>query len=295
MRYKRSTGATILLILREVYIVANALIMLFPLFYLIICAGKTSMQLVQSPFALPQGFDAYIKNFTSVFTGEIELVNGIKIQVYTPFLLLLKNVVIITAVGLLILVATAIPVGYALGRRQFKGKKAYMMFIILIQTVPLFGYLIAFYFCMDAIKMTNNLFGIGLIYAGVSMPTGILFMKGFFSDFPATVEEAAEIDGAGEAKRFFSIVMPMSKSVIAAIVLVQFMGYWNEFAIANLLITDPNLWTISIAIMHTDSSAIYITYAFALLLLSAVPTFIFFTSFQKGITRGGLSLGSLKG
>ncbi|MGN1099810.1 MAG: hypothetical protein ACI4S9_05655, partial [Christensenellales bacterium] len=65
MRYKRSVAGSILLVLREAYIVVNALVMLFPLLYLVICAGKTSMQLVQSPFALPQGFDAYIKNFTS--------------------------------------------------------------------------------------------------------------------------------------------------------------------------------------------------------------------------------------
>ena len=282
--------------LKELYLLVNAALMLFPLVYLIISSGKSSSELLLNPFGFPSSWSNFAANYASVITGEVELSGGLTIQMYTPFFTMLKNVVILTVCSLVFLIVCATPIGYAMGRRQFRGKTVYLLFVIFIQTVPLFGYLIAFYYLMDLMAFTDSLLGIALIYAGVSMPGAIIFMRGFFAGFPGEIEEAAEIDGAGEATCFFRIVVPMARGIIFAIVLVNFMGYWNEFAIANMLITNPSLRTISVNIMMTaDAGARYNTYTFALLTLSAIPTFLFFTIFQKGITSGGLTLGSLKG
>ena len=291
---KKAVVHVTLLALREVYLILQALLMLFPLVYLLLCSGKTSAAIAQSPFAFPNSFSVIAENFGQALSGKILLAGGVAIQVYTPFFTMLKNTVILVVVALFFLVVCATPMGYVLGTRQFRGKNLVMLYVLFIQTVPLFGYLTAFYVIMDAIGFTNNLFAIGIIYAGVSMPSTILFMKGFYSSFPREVEEAAKIDGAGEFRRFMMIVVPMSKGIVISMILVQFMGYWNEFAIVNLLVSEQSLRTISINVMLTSSS-VYMTYTFALLVLSAVPTFVFFTLFQKRITQGGLSLGSVKG
>ena len=291
---KRAIAHVTLLTLRELYLILQAVLMIFPLVYLLLCSAKTSAAIAQSPFALPDSFSVFVENFRQAFTGQIVLAGNVSVQMYTPFLTMLKNTVILVLVALVFLVVCATPMGYVLGTRQFRGKNAVMFYVLFIQTVPLFGYLTAFYVLMDAIGFTNNLFAIGVIYAGVSMPSTILFMKGFYASFPREVEEAAEIDGAGEFRRFLMIVVPMSKGIVVSMVLVQFMGYWNEFAIVNLLVSQQNLRTIAINVMLTSSS-VYMTYTFALLVLSAVPTFVFFTVFQKRITQGGLSLGSIKG
>lgn len=279
-----------LITLREIYLIIQVITMLFPLFYLIICSAKSYQEIVQNPFSFPTGFSEFKNNFYQAITGNI----SIEIELYTSFFTMLKNTLFLVVCTLAFMVLAATPIGYVLGTRQFKGKSAVMLYVLFIQTVPLFGYLTAFYILMDKMRFTNNLFAISIIYAGVSLPTVLLFMKGFYSSFPKEVEEAAKLDGANELQRFLLVVVPMSKGIVIAMVLVQFMGYWNEFAIVNLLVSDQTLRTISINVMMTGSS-IYLGYTFALLVLSALPTFLFFTVFQKKITEGGLSMGSVKG
>lgn len=295
-KYLRKREAVIhysLLVGRELYLILQALLMIFPLVYLIMCACKDYNAIIAKPFDLPNSFDTVKSNFESAWTGTVVSL-GIPLKLYTSFLSMLKNTVIVVIVALVFLIVAATPMGYAMGTRNFKGKSALMMYIFFIQTVPLFGYLTSFYIMMNAMGFSNNLMAIGIIYAGVSMPGTILFMKGFYQSFPKEVEEAAEIDGANEFKRFMMIVVPMSKGIIVSMVLVQFMGYWNEFAIVNLLVSKPDLRTIAINVMMTANSK-DVTYTFALLVLSALPTFIFFTIFQRRITQGGLALGSVKG
>ena len=81
--------------------------------------------------------------------------------------------------------------------------------------------------------------------------------------------------------------------MIFALVLIQFMGYWNEFAITNMLITETELKTVSITLMSTSPDEY--SYSMALLVLSAIPSFIFFTVFQKQIINSNLTMGAIKG
>lgn len=295
MKHRNRAGHVALLSLREIFLIICAFLMIAPLVYMILCSFKSNVDLMNAPFSLHISWENVAANYNSVMKGTITTVTGIEYQMYTPFLTQVRNVVIVTFCALVFLIVCAVPFGYALGRRQFRGKSAFMIFIIFVQTVPLFGYLIAFYYLMDMLGFSNNLFGLGMVYAGVSMPGTIIFMRGFFVGFPGEIEEAAEVDGAGEFKRFVLIVLPMTKGIIMANVLVSFMGYWNEFGLASILLTDVDLKTISLNIMMTAASSTGMTYIFPLLVLSAVPVFILFTIFQKQITTGGLSMGSIKG
>ncbi len=297
MRYTSKAAAAkhrALIGLREGYLILQIFLMMFPLVYLILCSMKSYEAIIQSPFSLPTGFSDMIANFKMAFSGNIEIAGGYLIPMYTPFFEMLTNTLYLVAIALIFMVVAATPMGYVMGARKFKGKEAVMLYVLFIQTVPLFGYLTSFFVLMDKISFTNNLTATGIIYAGVSIPGVILFMKGFYSSFPVEVEEAAMLDGANELQRFVLIVLPMSKGIIIALVLTQFMGYWNEFALVNLLVSEPELRTISINVMMTSSS-IYQTYTFALLVLSALPTLFFFTVFQKRITQGGIAVGSVKG
>ena len=284
------------IIVRELLLITVAITLLFPLLYMLISSGKSKSALTASPFAFPNDWLQITENYTSVFTGVVKR-GRFDIALFTPYFTILKNQIILVAAALGFMLIFATPIGYVLGKRQFTGKRPYMAFVIFTQTVPLFGYLLSFYYLMDLLKMTNNLIGIGLIFSATSMPTSIIFMKGFFQSIPKEVEEAARIDGAGELRTFFSIIIPMAKGIIFSVALIQFMGYWNEYAISNLLITAPELNTISISVMmtSTDTGSAYPTYTYALLVMAALPSLIFFTVFNKAITKGGLALGSVKG
>ncbi len=276
---------------RELYLWFNIFLMLFPLYFIIISAMKTNGEFYNSAFALPQNLWETLKeNMTMAFTG---LVGSVQ---YTPFGTMLFNTVFLSVVSLIVMVTVALLAGYAMGTRNFKGKSAFTIFLLTIQTVPFFGYIMPMYLFADKMKLTNNLMGVVPIFVAVSLPSTIILMQGFFSSFPKAVEEAALIDGCGEVKKLFYIVIPMAKGPIASMAIINFMGYWNEIAISSLMLNDGKLRTINIGVLmtNTQTGTMNYAYVFALLVLSAVPNFIFFTIFQKKII-GGISLGSVKG
>ena len=293
---KQNIKRTVVQIFINVFLAIVCLTMVLPLLYMLLCSTKSNEELLMEPFGLPHGgWRQIAENFSSVFSGNV-LVDGFEIKMFASFGDMLLNEVLIVGFALLFLLIAAVPMGYAMGRRKFFGKRGWMLFLLLMRTAPLFGYLMAFHFLAQLLGFTDNLPGIGIIYAAVSMPGAVILLSGFFANLPAAVEEAAEIDGAGEVKRFFSLIVPMSKNTIFAIVLINFMGYWNEYAIANLLITRMDFKTISVNLMMTASYQMssYKAYSFALLVLSALPTLLFFTIFQRGIIKGNLTMGSLK-
>lgn len=276
---------------RELYLWFNIFLMLFPLYFMVISSMKTNAEFYNSAFALPkEPWETLKANMTMAFTGKV---GGVQ---YTGFGTMLFNTVFLSVVSLVVMVAVALLAGYAMGTRQFKGKALFTIFLLTIQTVPFFGYIMPMYLFVDKLELTNKLLGVVPVFVAVSLPSTIILMQGFFSSFPKAIEEAALIDGCGEVRKLFHIVIPMAKGAIASMAIINFMGYWNDVAISTLMLTDANLRTINIGVLmtNTQTGIMNYSYVFALLVLSAVPNFIFFTIFQKSII-GGISLGGVKG
>ncbi|MFR1435891.1 MAG: carbohydrate ABC transporter permease [Acutalibacteraceae bacterium] len=276
---------------RELYLWFNIFLMLFPLYFMVISSMKTNAEFYNSAFALPkEPWETLKANMTMAFTGKV---GGVQ---YTGFGTMLFNTVFLSVASLVVMVAVALLAGYAMGTRQFKGKALFTIFLLTIQTVPFFGYIMPMYLFVDKMELTNKLLGVVPVFVAVSLPSTIILMQGFFSSFPKAIEEAALIDGCGEVRKLFHIVIPMAKGAIASMAIINFMGYWNEVAISTLMLTDANLRTINIGVLmtNTQTGIMNYSYVFALLVLSAIPNFIFFTIFQKSII-GGISLGGVKG
>lgn len=276
---------------RELFLWINIIAMLFPLYFMVISSVKSNTEFYNNPLGMPQNFWENLKtNMTMALTGKVGVVE------YTGFGVMLRNTVIITMLSLVIMVFVAALAGYAMGTRNFKGKSWFTFFVLTIQTVPFFGYIMPMYMFADRLNLTNNLLGVVPIYVAVSLPSCIILMQGYFSSFPKAVEEAAILDGCSEIKKLIHVVLPMSKGAIASMAVINFMGFWNEVAIASLMLTNENLRTINIGVLmtNTQTGTMNYAYVFALLVLSAIPNFIFFTIFQKRII-GGISLGSVKG
>lgn len=276
---------------RELFLWVNILAMLFPLYFMVVSAMKSNAEFYNNPLGLPENWWENLKtNLTMAMTGKVSAVQ------YTGFGTMLVNTVIVTMLTLVTMIFVASLAGYAMGTRTFKGKALFTFFVLTIQTVPFFGYIMPMYMFADKMHLTNSLLGIVPIYVAVSLPQCIVLMQGFYSSFPKSIEEAAILDGCGEIKKLLHIVLPMSKGQIAAMTVVNFMGYWNEVAIASLMLNDENLRTINVGVLMTNTQTGIMNYAyvFALLVLSAIPNFIFFTLFQKKII-GGITLGGVKG
>lgn len=284
-------------ILRELFLWINIFFMLFPLVFMIFSAFKSSGEFMGNPFGMPSDFPGtFFDNVVMVVTGAIPVAGSSFTMNLTPFFTMLLNTIIVTFGSLVLMILCSLLGGYALAKKQFRGKQAYVIFVLIIQIVPFFGYITPMFLFATQVGITNSLVGLIPQLVGVSLPAAIVLMQGFYKSFPTAVEEAALIDGCNEFTKFIHIVLPMSKGIIATMAVINFMGYWNEVGISSLMINDLNLFTISVGVLSTNTQSGLMNYAYVMTLLtfSALPNLIFFTVFQKSITRG-ISLGSIKG
>lgn len=276
---------------REIFLWFNIIAMLFPLYFMVISSMKSNSEFYNNPLGLPQDLLENLKeNMVMALTGKVGVVQ------YTGFGTMLVNTMILTFLSLVIMVFVAALAGYAMGTRNFKLKGLFTFFVLTVQTVPFFGYIMPMYMFVDKLGLTNKLLGVIPVYVAVSLPSCIILMQGYYSSFPKAIEEAATLDGCGEIRKLLHIVLPMSKGAIASMAVINFMGFWNEVAIASLMLSKAELRTINVGVLMTNTQTGIMNYAyvFALLVLSAIPNFIFFTIFQKRII-GGISLGGVKG
>lgn len=278
-------------ILKYLFLGVNIFAMFFPLVFMLLSATKSHLEIYSDPFGLPANIGkSMITNFLNAFNGTAGNVQN------TPFLTLLFNTSFLTFATLILMIVVSMLAGYAMARWNFKFKTTFLMYVLIIQTVPFFGYMKPMLQYGQWLHITESLIGILPVYVGVSAPTAIILFKSFYSAFPVAVEEAAYIDGCNEFNKFVRIILPMSKGIVASMVIVNFMGYWNETVIASLFLTQEQ-HTFSVAILSSvtiSGGATDLGYNMALLVLAAIPNLVFFTIFSKGI-MGGISLGAIKG
>ena len=281
-------------IFKNIYLGLNVIVMFMPLLFMFFNIFKTHNEIAANPFSISaEPFHNLINNLKNVLNGTPT--ESIRL---TPFMTMFKNSLIYTMGSLVILMVCGVMCAYALGRFRFRLKRPVIILILIVQIIPFFGYMVPLFFNMNRMNMLNSYTAVMLVYAGVALPGTIIMMLGFYQDFPLEIEEAAMIDGCGEFRKFLMIVLPISKGIIASMILINYMAYWNEYVIVSLLVKDDMMYPINVGVMIVNSnqqgSGGHLDYIMTLLIMSALPNMIIFTVFQKGIVNG-ITLGSVKG
>lgn len=187
-------------------------------------------------------------------------------------------------------------VSYAISCMRFKLRKTLMNLAIILNLFPAFLSMIAVYFILKSFNLTNSHIGLILVYSG-SAGLGYLIVKGFFDTIPASLREAAKIEGANEAKIFTHIVLPISKPIIVYTVISAFLAPWMDFIFARIILNSgiSTDWTVAIGLYNMlDKNLINLYFArfCAGGVLVSVPISILFVIMQKfyveGITSGGV-------
>ncbi|MAE64982.1 MAG: hypothetical protein CMJ18_11995 [Phycisphaeraceae bacterium] len=124
-----------------------------------------------------------------------------------------------------------------------------------------------------------------LILPGAASGFSIFLLKGFFDSLPQELYEAAELDGAGEWTKFWTITMSLSKPILAVLALGAFTAAYSEFMMALVIIPDPEMWTIMIWLYQLQSHS-HPSLVYASLVVAAIPTMLIFLFCQKIIMRG---------
>lgn len=138
----------------------------------------------------------------------------------------------------------AIVLGYVLGKMEFKGKRLVTALLLSTYIVP--GQILMVPNYLLILKLSWNLSLLGIILPGIVNVFGVFLIKQYMSNIPDEVLESAEIDGCGELKKIFKIVIPMSRPIIITYIILTFVGAWNEYLWPLILYQNPDLFTLQL-------------------------------------------------
>lgn len=180
--------------------------------------------------------------------------------------------------------------GYALAKFEFKGKGMMLNFIVALMVMPMEAIMLPLYIEISQLGWVNTL--AALVIPFVAKCFSIYMFRQFFCDIPDELLEAAALDGASPVRTFFTVVMPISKTVYATVFILDFVAHWNDFMWPFLVMTGENKRTIQLAIqVFFGTQPIHYSAIMAALVVSAVPMLIMFIFMQKYYIEGIASSG----
>lgn len=191
-----------------------------------------------------------------------------------------------TAIAITVLtVAICALAAYALSRLDFRGRRGLMAVTVASILVPGQILLVPLYQEVQALGMADTFWGI--VLPQVIAPVNVIVLKRFFDAVPVELEDAARIDGAGRLRVLWSVILPLSRSILVAVAIFTFIGAWNNFMWPFIATTDPGLMTMPVG-LGTVKSAYGIQYAqtMASAVIAAAPLLVVFMFFQRQIIKG---------
>ncbi|MCY7287002.1 MAG: carbohydrate ABC transporter permease [Cryobacterium sp.] len=275
-RSASSRGRT-LTVLIGVTLVIGALITAFPFFWMIASSFKPQREAVQfPPSLLPQTptLEYYLRLFTELDFGRYFV-----------------NTVIVVLIGFIGLFLMAMA-GYAFAKFDFRGRKVLFFIVLATMMIPIQVTMIPTYLMLNGMKLTNTLLGIALptLVSGFS----IFLFRQFMSTIPTELLEAARLDGAGEFRTFWQVVLPMSGPILAVQVVLTFIAGWNSFLWPLVIASDQQFYTLSVGLaLLNQQIAVNPSLQMAAASIMVVPILIVFIIFQRHVIQG-FALSGLK-
>ena len=275
-----------------------AFVCIFPFYYIVINTISNN-EMVASGLVLffPRGI--HFDNYFQVFQ-----IKGI----YSAAFISLSR----TVVGTLISVLSASFIGYAMTKREYWHRKFWYRFIII--TMYFNAGLIPWYLTMRNLSLTNNF--LAYVLPSLCGPFNMILVKTYIESIPASLEESSEVDGAGYLKRYFWIILPLAKPILATIAIFSAVGQWNSFMDTVFLMTKDSLFTLqfilykylnsinSLAEMmkrnptFTNASAATmltpVAVRFTVSVVTVIPILLVYPFFQRFFVKG-IMIGAVKG
>ena len=265
-------------VISVILLIILAFLFTFPLYWII-----------TGSFKGPQAVNARVPVW---FPTEPTMLNYQKLF-QKPAGLWLFNTVFMCAASMGLTCIAASMGGYALAKKRFVGRTIIFSIFVCAMALPKQVILIPLLKEMAFLNLHNTLWAV--ILPTVGWPFGVFLMKQFSENIPGELLEAAKIDGAGEARTFTQIVMPMIKPGIGALAIFTFITAWNEYFLQLIMLNDTNVLTISLGIAKLQSE---LSTDYGLIMagasLGSIPIIIIFLMFQKFFTRG-ITMGAVKG
>ena len=230
----------------------------------------------------------------AIIPADWTLASYVELFTEQPFLTWLFNSLLVSGLVTLTGVALASIAGYAFSRYSFTGRRAMMLAILTTQMFPATMLLLPLYILIARLGLVNTYLGLLVFYTSTALPFCVWQMKGFYDTIPASLEEAARIDGCSRAAAFRRVILPLAAPGLVITALFSFMTAWSEYIVAAQVMQDEAMFTLPLGIkgFQASLSSQWGLYAAASLLVS-VPVVILFLSLSRYLVSG-LTLGSVK-
>lgn len=266
------------------FLILWAVIVIWPILQIVIASfnGEQVTRLI-----IGGDFSFSLKHFNKLFTQTL----------YLKWVWNTLFISVITAVLVVIIISFT---GYAYSRFKFTGKRVSLLSILLIQTIPTFAGITAFFtmyqIANDMVPAFTRQMMLILIYAGGGIAGNTIILKGYLDSISTELDDAGKIDGCSSMQIYRLIIMPIAKPMLALTALWSFIGPFMDFLLPSVLLTTPSDYTLAAGLrtLIMDQRNLNEPAFAAGALLTAIPIVILFVVLQKQLVSG-LSSGATKG
>ena len=269
-----------------IVLILLSLFFLFPVIWMLANSFKADAQITAdmntaAAFIPPTLNGSFFDNYISILTN-------------TSFLRYMLNTLFYAAVLIVLGVIVNGLAGYALAKIKFPFRERWLLIIMLLMIVPMETIITIHFLFVAKLGLLNTV--IGYILPMIVNPFNIFLFRQVFISLPDDIYEAAQLDYCSPIKYFFTMVLPMSKSVVATVSVFTFLNVWNDYLWPSLVFTSSDLLTAQIglnAITSNDNTTMGQT--LAVITLITIPVIIIYSFFSKQIVEGVVSTGSKEG
>jgi raffinose/stachyose/melibiose transport system permease protein len=276
---RRTAGQRPARALVSVALGALATLFFFPMIWMLVSSFKSNAAIFTAPFALPTelDFSSWARAWEVGRIGQFA-----------------TNSAIVTAVSVLAILALGAAAAFAFSRYRFRGRSLLMGLLALGLLLPLQSYFIAQSTLFSRLEITDTRWALIIPYTAMGLPLATYLLKVYLDALPDELFEAARIDGAGDARMFWTLALPLLRPGLGTVAIFSALAAWNEFLLALLYIQDDTLRTIPTGLLAFSSR--YVTdygLLFSALSIITLPMIAIYVVFNRQIVEG-ITAGSLK-
>lgn len=257
------------------------ILVIAPMVWVFIGSFKTSAEIFASPFSLPAHW-----SFTNYENAWVDA------QIGRAFV----NTIIVVGSALVLVMLLGAMCAYVLARFEFPGRRAIYYLMLAGLTFPIFLAIVPLFFVLQNAGLLGTLPGLIVVYVAFALPFTVFFLYSFFRGLPDDIAEAAAIDGAGNWRTFFEVMLPMARPGMASVAIFNFLGLWNQFILPIALNPEQQNYVLSQRLAAFVSSAGYAVdfgAMFAAVVVTIVPVLIAYLIFQRQL-QGSVTAGTMK-
>ncbi len=254
----------------------------FPVYWMVLTSFRRGIDIQQpTPQFLPN--PGTLANYRKVFRREF-------------FWTAVKNSFTVTLIVLVLALFIAFLAAVAVSRFRFRGRRAFVVAILLVQMVPAEALIISLFKILDGWRLINTIAGLSLTYLAFVLPFTIWTLRGFVANVPKELEDASMVDGSSRLRAFMTITLPLVAPGLVATGIFAFIQAWNEFIFALVIMNRPEKQTLPVWLQAFNEGARGTDWGGVMAgsTLMAIPVVIFFLLVQKRVA-GGLTAGAVKG